>query len=109
MSVHRDPFGHVITMTPSKDRITDSAQSLSEGSDARMSGSADTRPRATRLAKDGGWSEPPGPATELTVEVIPPPVSHVVRVADVMRWLDGVAADPAAVLEKVGLKRIVVK
>ena len=32
-------------------------------------------------------------ATELTVEVLPPPVINLVRVADVMRWLEGVAAD----------------
>jgi hypothetical protein len=60
-------------------------------------------------ARDGEWGDPPGPATELTVEVIPPPVSHVVRVSDVMRWLDRVAADPAAVLERARLRKIVGK
>lgn len=59
--------------------------------------------------RTGEWGDPPGPATELTVEVIPPPVSHVVRVADVMRWLEGVAPDPASVLEKARLKKIVGK
>jgi hypothetical protein len=57
-------------------------------------------------ARDGDWGELPGPATELSVEVLPPPVTHVVRVADVMRWLDGVAPDPATVLEKARLKKM---
>ncbi len=56
--------------------------------------------------KDGDWGEPPGPATELTVEVHPPATTHVASVSDVMRWLEGVAADPAAVLHKARLKRM---
>jgi hypothetical protein len=57
-------------------------------------------------SREGERGEPPGQATELTVEVIPPPVPHIVRVADVMRWPEGVAVDPATVLRKARLKRM---
>jgi hypothetical protein len=38
-------------------------------------------------ARGAGWGEGPGPGTELTVEVLPPPAEHRVRVSDVMRCL----------------------
>jgi hypothetical protein len=56
--------------------------------------------------KDGDWGDPPGTATELTVEVMPPPVTHAVRVADVMRWLEGGATDPAKAVEKARLRNL---
>jgi hypothetical protein len=56
--------------------------------------------------KEGDWGDPPGTATELTVEVLPPPVRHVVRVSDVLRWLDGGATDPAKAVEKARLRKL---
>src|SRR5688572_15396521 len=56
--------------------------------------------------RDGDWGEPPGNATELSVEVHPPATTHVAKVSDVMRWLEGVAADPATVLHKARLKKM---
>ena len=60
-------------------------------------------------ARGNEWGEQPGPATELIVEVLPPPAEHRLRVADVLRWLEGVAPDPATVLEKGRLRKIVGK
>jgi hypothetical protein len=57
------------------------------------------------MRKEGDWRDPPGQATELRVEVIPPPVTHAVRVGDVMRWLDGGATDPAKAVEKARLRK----
>jgi hypothetical protein len=59
-----------------------------------------------RRRKDGDWGDPPGDATELTVKVMPPPVTHSMRVADVKRWLDAGATDPAKVLEKARLRKM---
>jgi hypothetical protein len=56
--------------------------------------------------KQGDWGEPPGSATTLTVEVLPPPIAHEVRVTDVMRWLEGGASDPAKAVEKARLRRL---
>ena len=56
--------------------------------------------------KDGDWGEPPGDVTELTVEVVPAPTTHVVKVAEVKRWLDGGATDPAQAVTKSRLKRL---
>jgi hypothetical protein len=55
---------------------------------------------------DGDWGEPPGDATELTVEVLPPPTTHVVKVAEVKRWLESPAAEPAQAVAKSRLKRL---
>jgi hypothetical protein len=56
--------------------------------------------------KKGDWGEPPGTATTLTIEVLPPPITHEVRVADVMRWLEGGASDPAKAVEKARLRKL---
>jgi hypothetical protein len=56
--------------------------------------------------KDGDWGEPPGDATELTVEVLPPPTTHVMKVAEVKRWLETTATDPAQSVAKSRLKRL---
>jgi hypothetical protein len=56
--------------------------------------------------KDGDWGDPPGTATELVVEVVPPPVTHSVKVSDVMRWLDSTPTDPAKAVEKTRLKKM---
>jgi hypothetical protein len=60
--------------------------------------------RARRI--DGDWGEPPGPATELSVEVHPPTTTHVTKVADVMRWLEGGAANPATAVDKARLRKL---
>jgi hypothetical protein len=56
--------------------------------------------------KDGDWEDPPGDATELTVEVLPPTTTHVVKVAEVKRWLETAATDPAQSVAKSRLKRL---
>lgn len=56
--------------------------------------------------KDGDWGEPPGDGTELTVEVVPPPTTHVVKVGDVVKWLNGGSSDPARAVEKARLKKM---
>lgn len=56
--------------------------------------------------KDGDWGDPPGDATELTVEVVPAPTTHVVKVAEIIRWLNGGASDPARASEKARLKKM---
>jgi hypothetical protein len=47
--------------------------------------------------EDGDWGEGRG-CDGVVGGVHPPATTHVARVAEVMRWLDGVAADPATVL-----------
>jgi hypothetical protein len=56
--------------------------------------------------KDGDWGDPPGTAPKLTVDVLPPPTSHEVTVADVMRWLEGGATHPAKAVEKARLRKL---
>jgi hypothetical protein len=56
--------------------------------------------------KDGDWGEAPGNATELSVEVHPPATTHVARVGDVLRWLEGGATDPARAVEKARLRKM---
>lgn len=46
------------------------------------------------------------PSTQLEVQVHPPATTHVAKVSDVVRWLEGVAADPATVLNKARLKKM---
>ena len=55
---------------------------------------------------DGDWGEPPGPATELSVEVHTPTTTHVTKVADVMRWLEGGGRGPAGAVEKARLRKL---
>jgi hypothetical protein len=38
--------------------------------------------------RDGAWGDPSGTATELTIEVLPLPTVHAVRMRDLLRWLE---------------------
>jgi len=48
------------------------------------------------------WGDPPGDATELNVEVLPPPTTHVVKVAEGKRWLETAATDPGQSVRSLG-------
>ncbi len=56
--------------------------------------------------REGSWGDPPGTATELTIEVLPPPTVHAVRVGDLLRWLEGAATDPAKGVQKSRLRKL---
>jgi hypothetical protein len=56
--------------------------------------------------REGAWGDPPGTATELTIEVLPPPTVHAVRVGDLLRWLEGGATDPAKGVQKSRLRKL---
>jgi hypothetical protein len=56
--------------------------------------------------RDGAWGDPPGTVTELTIEVLPPPTTHVVRVGDLLRWLECGATDPAKGVQKSRLRKL---
>jgi hypothetical protein len=55
--------------------------------------------------RDGTCGDPPGTATELTIEVLPPPIVHDVRVGDLLRWLEAGATDPATGVQKSRLRK----
>jgi hypothetical protein len=47
---------------------------------------------------------PLGPATRLTISVMPPEEEHTVTIAKVLSWLDGTAASPSEKLRKKRLR-----
>jgi len=53
-----------------------------------------------------GWVEHIGPGTELQVQIKEPAVTHVVSVAQLTRWVDGVAVSPDELLKKNRLKAL---
>jgi hypothetical protein len=53
-----------------------------------------------------GWVERIGPGTELQVQIKEPAVTHSVSVAQLTRWVDGIAASPDELLKKNRLKAL---
>jgi hypothetical protein len=56
-----------------------------------------------------GWTEPPGPATRLEIEVKPPVVRHTVTVQQLQRWLDGATTSPNETVRKKRLKSLLAR
>jgi hypothetical protein len=53
-----------------------------------------------------GWVDHIGPGTELQVQIKDPAVTHSVSVAQLTRWVDGIAASPDDLLKKNRLKAL---
>jgi hypothetical protein len=53
-----------------------------------------------------GWVDHIGPGTELHVQIKEPGVTHSVSVAQLRRWVDGIAASPDELLRKSRLKAL---
>ena len=51
-----------------------------------------------------GWADPIAPGTPLEIQVREPVTTHVVTLAQLRRWVDGVAVSPDETLKKRTLK-----
>ena len=56
--------------------------------------------------KKHGWVDHISPGTELHVQIKEPAVTHSVSVAQLTRWVDGIAASPDELLKKNRLKAL---
>jgi hypothetical protein len=54
--------------------------------------------------KNGGWVDAVAPGTTLEVQVREPATTHIVSVAQLRRWCDGIAISPDEALKKRKLK-----
>jgi hypothetical protein len=58
------------------------------------------------LLRKDGWVGAIAPGTELEVQVREPATAHVVTVAQLRRWVDGIAVSPEETLRKRRLKEL---
>jgi hypothetical protein len=58
------------------------------------------------LLKKDGWVEPIAPGTRLEIQVKHPATTHSVSLAQLRRWVDGVAISPEETLRKRKLKEL---
>ena len=58
------------------------------------------------LLKKDGWVEPIAPGTRLEIQVRHPATTHSVSLAQLRRWVDGVAVSPDETLRKRKLKEL---
>jgi hypothetical protein len=58
------------------------------------------------VLRQDGWVDAVAPGTEVQVTVRQPATMHVVTVAQLRRWLDGVAVSPEQTLKKRRLKEL---
>lgn len=56
------------------------------------------------LLKQDGWVDPVAPGTQLEIQVKHPATTHCVSVAQLRRWVDGIAISPDETLKKRKLK-----
>lgn len=59
-----------------------------------------------KALKKAEWIDAVGPATRLEIEVLEPAAVHILLVAQLMRWLDGGAKNPAEAVTKKRLKEL---
>ena len=59
-----------------------------------------------RALKKSAWVEAVGPGTRLEIQVMEPAAVHVLLVAQLTRWLDGGATNPADFMKKKRLKEL---
>jgi len=59
-----------------------------------------------KALRKGSWVADLGPGTRITIEVSEPPVEHFLMYAQLTRWLDGGATNPAELLRKKKLKEL---
>jgi hypothetical protein len=58
------------------------------------------------LLRKERWAEPIAPGTQLQVEVREPATTHTVTVAQLRRWVDGIAVSPGETLKKKKLREL---
>ena len=58
------------------------------------------------LLKADGWVEPVAPGTRLEIQVRHPATTHCVSLAQLRRWVDGIAVSPDETLKKRKLKAL---
>jgi len=58
------------------------------------------------LLRRDEWADPIAPGTPLEIQVREPATTHVVTVAQLRRWVDGVAVSPDETLKKRRLKEL---
>ena len=61
------------------------------------------------LLKKDGWVEPIAPGTQLEIQVRHPATTHSVSLAQLRRWVDGVAVSPDEILRKRRLKQLLAR
>jgi hypothetical protein len=61
------------------------------------------------LLKKEGWVEPIAPATQLEIQVRHPATTHSVSLAQLRRWVEGVAVSPDETLRKRKLKELLAR
>ena len=59
-----------------------------------------------KALKRSDWIEVIGPGTRITVQVQEPPVEHFLMFAQLTRWLEGGAKNPAEAVQKKRLKQL---
>jgi hypothetical protein len=58
------------------------------------------------LLKADSWSEPMPPGTQIEIQVRAPATTHFVTLAQLRRWVDGIAVNPDEMLKKRKLKQL---
>src|SRR3954470_3915982 len=58
------------------------------------------------LLKQDGWTDPIAPGTRLEIQVRHPATTHSVSLAQLRRWVDGIAVSPDETLKKRKLKAL---
>jgi hypothetical protein len=58
------------------------------------------------LLRQDGWVAQVAPGTKLEVQVREPAITHVVSVAQIRRWCDGVTTSPDEVLKRKRVKEL---
>ena len=58
------------------------------------------------LLKKDGWVEPIAPGTRLEIQVRHPATTHSVSLAQLRRWVEGIAVSPDETLKKRKLKAL---
>src|SRR3954451_10829732 len=58
------------------------------------------------LLKHDGWVDPVAPGTQLEIQVTNPATTHCVSLAQLRRWVEGIAVSPDETLRKRRLKTL---
>jgi hypothetical protein len=63
--------------------------------------------QAVDMFKQSEWADVIGPSTELSVAVKHPETTHLVTLAQMRRWCDGVAVSPDEILKRRRVKAMI--
>jgi hypothetical protein len=62
---------------------------------------------ALSILKKDAWAEPLAPGTPIEIQVREPATTHVLTLAKIRQWCDGVAVSPDEVLKRKRVKSLV--